>query len=550
MVELVMGKMKMSGDYDSIVQAIAKNRAELDFLRKNPITDFFSFRERSRIVRMEIRKELDMLLKTDPRESRYDELVRALRCYPQQCLAAIEEARDSWIGDEKGTKTVLLLMSGMDEPKADGLRKEAEKASKRDDSEKQEPPRKGGKKPKKKEVYSKDKDHRKLGRELDLFMMHESSPGTPFFLPKGTIVYNSLLGFLREEYRRRGYQEVITPLMYDKKLWETSGHWDHFKEHMFNLEVDEREFSLKPMNCPSHLLIYMNSLRSYRDLPLRIADFAVLHRNEPTGSLTGMTRVRKFSQDDSHIFVTPEQLKDELIGLIDFMKYIYERVFKFEYTVDLSTKPSKAMGSDEQWSHAEKALAEALQAKSVPYGIKEGEGAFYGPKIDIQIKDSHGRNWQCGTIQLDFQMPARFGATYEGADGEKHTPIMIHRALLGTLERFMGVLIEHYGGAMPLWLSPLQVSLLPVNDGHSAFAHELRKKMENAGLRVAVDESMNTIGYRIRKAQMEKVPYMLVIGDKEMSSGTLQVRTRKGEISNEKTDDFIKNVVREVEEKA
>ena len=393
------------------------------------------------------------------------------------------------------------------------------------------------------------RDHRKVGRELGLFMMHEYSPGAPFFLPKGTIVYNILLNFMRAEYKKRGYQEVITPLLYEKTLWETSGHWEHFRQNMFLLKVDEREFSLKPMNCPSHLLIYKSTSHSYRELPLRIADFAPLHRNEPTGTLTGMTRVRKMCQDDAHIFCTPEQLKAELIALIDFVKYLYEDVFKFEYAVELSTKPAKAMGTDEQWKHAEKALADALEAKGLKYEVKAGEGAFYGPKIDMHIKDALGRKWQCATIQLDFQMPGRFGATYEGADGTKHTPIMIHRALLGSLERFMGVLIEHYGGAFPVWLSPVQVALLPVNDGHAPFAQELCNRMKKAGLRAEVDESSKTINYKIREAQMAKVPYMLVIGDKEKQTGSLQVRGRKGAMTDEKVEEFIARVAKEVEER-
>ncbi|VVC03039.1 putative threonine--tRNA ligase 1 [Candidatus Burarchaeum australiense] len=393
------------------------------------------------------------------------------------------------------------------------------------------------------------RDHRKLGRELGLFMMHEYSPGAPFFLPKGTIIYNVLLDFMRQEYRKRGYQEVITPLLYEKTLWETSGHWEHFKQNMFLLKIDEREFSLKPMNCPSHLLIYKSTSHSYRDLPLRIADFAPLHRNEATGTLTGMTRVRKMCQDDAHIFVTPEQLKDELVRLLEFVGYLYNDVFKFEYVIELSTKPAKAIGTDEQWVQAEKALADALEAKGLKYEVKAGEGAFYGPKIDMHIKDALGRRWQCATIQLDFQMPARFGATYEGADGTKHTPIMIHRALLGSIERFMGVLIEHYGGAFPVWLSPVQVALLPVNDGHAPFAYELCSRMKKAGLRAEVDDTSKTINYKIREAQMAKVPYMLVIGDKERQSGALQVRDRKGAISNEPLDDFIERVVKEVEER-
>jgi threonyl-tRNA synthetase len=394
------------------------------------------------------------------------------------------------------------------------------------------------------------RDHRRLGKELGLYMMHEFSPGSPFFLPKGAIVYNALLAFLREEYKKRGYQEVITPLLYEKTLWETSGHWEHFRKNMFELKVEDRDFSLKPMNCPSHLLIYKSTSHSYRDLPVRIADFAPLHRNEPTGTLTGLTRVRKMSQDDAHIICAPEQLKHELLALIDFAKYLYDDVFKFEYAVELSTRPEKRMGEESLWDEAEKALVEALKARGIDFEIKPGEGAFYGPKIDMHIKDAIGRKWQCATIQIDFQMPQRFGATYEGADGRKHTPVMLHRALLGSLERFMGVLIEHYAGAFPVWLAPVQIALLPVNDGHIPFAKQLAAKMQKAGLRVEVDENANTINYKIRDAQMQKVPYMLVIGDKEKETGTVQVRTRKGDISNEPLDAFIARIAREVADKS
>ncbi|MFA6035612.1 MAG: threonine--tRNA ligase [Candidatus Micrarchaeia archaeon] len=393
------------------------------------------------------------------------------------------------------------------------------------------------------------RDHRRLGKELGIYMMHEFSPGSPFFLPKGAIIYNALLTFLREEYKKRGYQEVITPLLYEKTLWETSGHWEHFRKNMFELKVEDRDFSLKPMNCPSHLLIYKSTSHSYRDLPVRIADFAPLHRNEPTGTLTGLTRVRKMSQDDAHIICAPEQMKHELLALIDFAKYLYDDVFKFEYVVELSTRPEKRMGEESLWDEAEKALAEALKARGIAFETKPGEGAFYGPKIDMHIKDAIGRKWQCATIQVDFQMPMRFGATYEGADGRKHTPVMLHRALLGSLERFMGVLIEHYAGAFPVWLAPVQVALLPVNDGHIPFAKQLAAKMQKAGLRVEVDENANTINYKIRDAQMQKVPYMLVIGDKEKETGTLQVRTRKGGISNEPLDAFIGRVEKEVADK-
>jgi len=312
----------------------------------------------------------------------------------------------------------------------------------------------------KKLAESEKRDHRKIGQQLGLFFFHEYSPGSPFFEPKGTIIYNELLSFIREEYKKRGYLEVITPQIFNKALWETSGHWKHFKEDMFILNIDNSEAALKPMNCPSHVLIFKNKIRSYRELPLRIADFCVLHRNELRGVLGGLTRVRKFSQDDAHIFVTEEQLEKEILGLMDFVEYVYKKVFNFNYIVNLSTKPEKAMGDPKLWDKAEEALKNALKKKKIKFNIKEGEGAFYGPKIDFDIKDSLDRSWQLATIQLDFQMPLNFKATYEGKDGNKHTPIMIHRAILGSLERFIAILIEHFAGKFPLWLSPIQVKVL------------------------------------------------------------------------------------------
>ncbi|MFA6889119.1 MAG: threonine--tRNA ligase, partial [Candidatus Woesearchaeota archaeon] len=328
------------------------------------------------------------------------------------------------------------------------------------------------------------RDHRKLGREMDLISFHEESPGAAFFHPKGTVIFNELQKFIREEYWKRDFREVVTPLMYDKSLWQTSGHWDHYKENMFTFTVDGKEVSLKPMNCPSHCLLYKTDLKSYKDLPLRIADFAALHRNELRGVLGGLTRVRKFNQDDAHIFCALEQLDKELDDAIDFAKRVYSEIFHFEYRIELSTRPEKSMGTKEQWDKAENALKTALEKNNIPYTINAGDGAFYGPKIDLHIKDCIGRSWQLSTIQVDFQLPLRFELSYDGQDGKKHTPIMIHRAVLGTLDRFMGIIIEHYAGKFPLWLSPVQVKILPLADRFNEYADTVRKKLHNAHIRV------------------------------------------------------------------
>ena len=383
------------------------------------------------------------------------------------------------------------------------------------------------------------RDHRKLGRELGLFMTHEYSPGSPFYLPKGTIVYMTLLNFIREEYKKRGYMEVITPLLYDKELWVTSGHWDHYKNNMFFTESEGKLFSLKSMNCPSHCLIYKNSAHSYRELPLRIADFAPLHRNELSGTLTGLTRVRKFSQDDSHIFCTPEQLTSELQGLREFVKFVYKDTFGMDYHIELSTRPEKYLGDIAVWTKAEETLASTLKKLGMSFKVNPGDGAFYGPKIDIHVKDSLGRTWQCATIQLDFQLPARFELVYEGSDGKQHTPVIIHRAMLGSLERFMGCLIEHYAGKFPLWLNPNQVIILPIADRHAAYAKKAALKMSEAGLRVAVDESAETTNKKIREAQLAQYNYILVVGDAEEKNGTVNVRTRDEKVHGEKKVDVL-----------
>ena len=397
---------------------------------------------------------------------------------------------------------------------------------------------------------AKKRDHRIIGQKLDLFSFDELSPGSPFFHPKGAIVFNQLLGFLREEYFKRGYKEVVTPLIYDKELWKTSGHWEHYGDLMFTLKMDDREAGLKPMNCPSHCVIYQKGFKSYRDLPLRIADFAVLHRNELKGVLGGLTRVRKFSQDDAHLFVTQEQLEDEIMKLIDFLDYIYAKVFDFEYTIELSTKPDKALGSDEIWKKAEKALEDALKKKKLDFKVNPGEGAFYGPKIDFHIKDVLGRSWQLGTIQVDFNLPERFELEYEDKDGKRKTPIMIHRALLGSIERFMAILIEHYAGKFPLWLAPEQVRIVTVSDRFNAYADEVAEKLRKNSIRVEVDKRAESIPKKVREAQIQYIPLIVTVGEKEETSKTLAVRTLDGKVKfGMKVDEFIIKVTNNIEER-
>lgn len=389
------------------------------------------------------------------------------------------------------------------------------------------------------------RDHRKLGKDLELFMFHDWSPGSAFFLPKGAIIYNELIGFVREEYLKRGYKEVITPQLFNKALWELSGHWQHYKENMFLLNVDNEEFSMKPMNCPSHVLIFKNRTRSYRELPLRIADFCVLHRNELKGVLGGLTRARKFSQDDAHIFCTREQIGPEIMQLLEFVKYVYVDVFKFEFKAKLSTRPEKSMGEQALWELAEKALEDALKASKLKYEIKPGEGAFYGPKIDFDVRDSIGRDWQLATIQLDFQMPLKMETEYEGQDGKRHTAVMIHRAILGSLERFIGVLTEHYAGKFPLWLSPVQVRILTVADRFNDYAHQLRQKYSDAGIRVEVDDKAESIPYKVREAELDKVNYILVVGEKEVAAKTVTVRKGKEQYTVD-ADAFMRQVAEEI----
>ncbi|HLC55109.1 MAG TPA: threonine--tRNA ligase [Candidatus Nanoarchaeia archaeon] len=391
------------------------------------------------------------------------------------------------------------------------------------------------------------RNHMVLGKKLKLFEMHEQSPGAPFFYPKGAVIFNELIRFISEQYRQRGYQEVITPLLYDKSLWETSGHWEHYKEDMFILKIDNREFSLKPMNCPSHCLMYRNLVTSYRDLPLRLADFAPLHRNELKGVLAGLTRVRKFSQDDAHIFLGEDQLDEELLKSMDFVKFVYKDTFQMEIEVRLSTRPEKRMGADELWSRAEQALEKSLKKKKMQFSVDEGAGAFYGPKIDFLVRDCLKRLHQVATIQVDFQLPIRFELQYDGQDGRKHTPIIIHRAILGSLERFIAILTEHFEGKFPLWLSPVQAIVMNISEQSRQYAKDVMKKLIDAGIRAEIDISGETINKKVRNAQLQHINYMITVGDKEQQSRTLAVRTLDGKVKfNVKTDDFIADFIAKI----
>ena len=396
---------------------------------------------------------------------------------------------------------------------------------------------------------AKKRDHKKLGKELDLFMIAPEGPGFPFFLPKGMILRNALEDFWRKIHRENGYQEIKTPMMLNEELWHRSGHWDHYKENMYTTQIDETDFALKPMNCPGGMLVYKSQMHSYKDLPLRMGELGLVHRHEKSGELNGLFRVRCFTQDDAHIFCLPEQIEEEIINLIHLINKVYN-LFGFTYTVELSTRPEDSMGSDEVWEMAEGALKKALEKENIPYALNEGDGAFYGPKIDFHIKDCLGREWQCGTIQLDFQMPERFDLSYIGEDGEKHRPVMLHRVIFGSIERFIGILIEHYAGAFPAWLAPVQVKVLPIAESHKAYAEEISKQYEAVGIRTQIDSSNEKIGYKIRKAQLEKVPYMLVIGDKEVEAKAVGVRSRKeGDIGAVSKDEFMKKLLEEIEEK-
>jgi len=384
------------------------------------------------------------------------------------------------------------------------------------------------------------RDHRKIGRDLDLFSIHNEGPGFPFFHPRGMVVINKLVDFWRAEHIRRGYSEIRTPLILDQELWIRSGHWDHYRENMYFTEIDERPFAVKPMNCPGGILVYKTKIRSYRDFPLRIAELGTVHRHERSGVLHGLMRVRCFTQDDAHLYVTPEQIKQEIIGIMDLVRFIYRDVFGFPYRVELSTRPEKAMGDPAMWDTAEKALKEALEEFGIEYRINPGDGAFYGPKIDFHLEDCIGRTWQCGTIQLDFQMPEKFDMTYIGPDGKEHRPVMLHRTVLGSLERFLGILIEHYAGAFPFWLAPVQVRIIPVKEEHGDYAASIEDRIRMAGFRVEKDTRDEKLGKKIRDAQMDKVPFMVVLGGREVENGTLSVRERSGgDLGSMSVEDFF-----------
>ena len=372
------------------------------------------------------------------------------------------------------------------------------------------------------------RDHRRLGKELELFTLLEEGPGFPFFLPKGMVLKNTLIDFWRQIHREAGYQEISTPMMLNRSLWERSGHWDHYKNNMYTTVIDDTDFAIKPMNCPGGMLVYQTQPRSYRDLPLRMGELGLVHRHELSGALHGLMRVRCFTQDDAHIFMTPDQIKDEIKGVVQLIDKVYS-LFGFEYHIELSTMPEDHMGSDEDWARATDGLRSAIEELGREYTVNEGDGAFYGPKLDFHLVDAIGRTWQCGTIQLDMQLPERFELEYTGEDGQKHRPVMIHRVVFSSIERFIGILIEHFAGAFPTWLAPVQAMIIPITDRQHEYAKELEKKLNAAGIRVEADYRSEKMGYKIREAQLKKIPYMLVVGDKEMEDGTVAVRARKEE---------------------
>ncbi len=393
---------------------------------------------------------------------------------------------------------------------------------------------------------AKKRDHRKLGKELGLFMMREEGPGFPFFLPKGMVLKNTLLDYWREIHEKAGYVEISTPIMLSRHLWETSGHWDHYKENMYTTVIDDTDFAIKPMNCPGGILVYKSEPRSYKDLPLRMGELGLVHRHEKSGQLHGLMRVRCFTQDDAHIFMMPEQIRDEIKGVAKLIDSVYQ-LFGFKYHVELSTRPEDSMGSDEDWEMATEGLRGALDDLGLDYVVNEGDGAFYGPKIDFHLEDSIGRTWQCGTIQLDFQLPLRFECEYTGADGEKHRPIMIHRVAFGSIERFIGILIEHFAGAFPTWLAPVQVKVLPISEKHMEYGEKVLAELKEAGIRAEIDPRAEKIGYKIREARLQKVPYMLVVGAKEEEEGKVAVRSRfLGDEGAKALDEFIASIKEEI----
>ena len=439
-----------------------------------------------------------------------------------KCVKILSTSGAYWRGDEKNK--MLQRIYGISYPKASMLEdylKMLEEAKKR--------------------------DHKKLGKELGIFMIAPEGPGFPFFLPKGMVLRNVLEDFWRKIHRENGYVEIKTPMILNEELWHRSGHWDHYKDNMYTTKIDNVDYGIKPMNCPGGMLVYKSEMHSYRDLPIRAGELGLVHRHEKSGELNGLFRVRCFTQDDAHIFCTPEQIEPEISNLMKLIDKVYSDVFGFEYTVELSTRPDDSMGTDEQWELAESTLKKVLKDLNIPYELNEGDGAFYGPKIDFHIKDSLGRQWQCGTIQLDFQMPERFDLTYIGEDGEKHRPVMLHRVIFGSVERFIGILIENYAGAFPTWLAPVQAKILPISDKHLEYAKKVSKELESKGIRTEIDERAEKIGYKIREAQLQKVPYMLIVGDKEEEEGKVGVRDRKqGDIGAMSIEEFENKVQEEV----
>ncbi|ADL69304.1 threonyl-tRNA synthetase [Thermoanaerobacterium thermosaccharolyticum DSM 571] len=397
---------------------------------------------------------------------------------------------------------------------------------------------------------AKKRDHRKLGKELDLFSIHNEGPGFPFFHPKGMVIRNILEDFWRKEHAKRGYLEIKTPIILNEELWHRSGHWDHYKENMYFTKIDGEDYAIKPMNCPGALLVYNSTMHSYRDLPLRLCELGLVHRHELSGALHGLMRVRSFTQDDAHLFMTPDQVESEILGVIKLIDYFY-KIFGFDYFVELSTRPENSIGSDEDWELATNALIKAMEHIGLDYKVNEGDGAFYGPKIDFHLKDSIGRTWQCGTIQLDFQMPERFNCEYVGQDGEKHRPVMLHRVVFGSIERFIAILTENFAGAFPTWLAPVQVRILPISDKHLAYAQNIQQRLLENDIRVELDDRNEKIGYKIREAQMQKIPYMLILGDKEVESGNVSVRSRKdGDIGSKSMQEFLSSILEEIKNKS
>ena len=396
---------------------------------------------------------------------------------------------------------------------------------------------------------AKKRDHRKLGKELGLFTIMEEGPGFPFFLPKGMILKNTLIDYWRKMHTREGYEEISTPILLNRQLWETSGHWDHYRENMYTTVIDDMDFAVKPMNCPGGMLVYKMEPRSYKELPLRLGELGLVHRHEKSGQLHGLMRVRCFTQDDAHIFMTEAQIENEIQKVVKLIDEVYKK-FGFTYHVELSTRPADSMGTEEEWEVATNALENAIKAMNIPYEVNEGDGAFYGPKLDFHLQDSIGRTWQCGTIQLDFQLPQRFEAEYIGADGEKHRPIMIHRVVFGSIERFIGILIEHYAGKFPTWLCPEQVRVLPISDKYVEYADKVAAELKKNGIDVTVDSRSEKIGYKIREARLDKLPYMLVVGQQEEADETVSVRSRfAGDEGVKPLDEFIEQICKEIRTK-